>query len=55
MSGGSVERVKAALAASGHDSTIDAFPAGTRSAAEAANAARRQPGEAKPADAGAGV
>ena len=38
MSGGSVERVKAALAASGHDSTIDAFPAGTRSAAEAAAA-----------------
>lgn len=38
VSGGSVERVRAALAAAGHPDTIAAFPAGTRSAAEAAAA-----------------
>lgn len=38
MSGGSVERVRAALAAAGHDDTVQAFPEGTRSAAEAAAA-----------------
>ncbi len=36
--GGSVARVRAALAACGHPDTIEAFPAGTRSAAEAAAA-----------------
>jgi len=38
MSGGSVERVRAALAAAGHGDTVQAFPEGTRSAAEAAAA-----------------
>jgi prolyl-tRNA editing enzyme YbaK/EbsC (Cys-tRNA(Pro) deacylase) len=38
MSGGSVERVRAALAAAGHAETVRAFPEGTRSAAEAAAA-----------------
>ena len=38
MSGGSVERVRAALLAAGHDDTIQAFPEGTRSAADAAAA-----------------
>ncbi len=38
LSGGSVERVRAALAAQGHDDTVQAFPEGTRSAAEAAAA-----------------
>jgi prolyl-tRNA editing enzyme YbaK/EbsC (Cys-tRNA(Pro) deacylase) len=38
MSGGSVERVRAALAAAGHADSIEAFPEGTRSAAEAAAA-----------------
>jgi prolyl-tRNA editing enzyme YbaK/EbsC (Cys-tRNA(Pro) deacylase) len=38
MSGGSVERVRAALAAAGHADTIAAFPDSTRSAAEAASA-----------------
>jgi prolyl-tRNA editing enzyme YbaK/EbsC (Cys-tRNA(Pro) deacylase) len=38
MSGGSVERVRAALAAAGHADTITAFPDGTRSAVEAAAA-----------------
>ena len=38
MSGGSVERVRAALAAAGHPDTVQAFPEGTRSAAEAAAA-----------------
>jgi prolyl-tRNA editing enzyme YbaK/EbsC (Cys-tRNA(Pro) deacylase) len=38
MSGGSVERVRAALAAAGHDDTVQSFPEGTRSAAEAAAA-----------------
>jgi prolyl-tRNA editing enzyme YbaK/EbsC (Cys-tRNA(Pro) deacylase) len=38
MSGGSVERVRAALAAAGHADSIQAFPEGTRSAAEAAAA-----------------
>lgn len=38
MSGGSVERVCAALRAAGHDDTVAAFPDGTRSAAEAAAA-----------------
>jgi len=38
VSGGSVERVKAALAASGHADTVRTFPEGTRSAAEAAAA-----------------
>lgn len=38
MSGGSVERVRAALVAAGHDDTIQVFPEGTRSAAEAAAA-----------------
>lgn len=38
MSGGSVERVRAALAAAGHADTVRSFPAGTRSAAEAAAA-----------------
>lgn len=36
--GGSVERVRAALLAHGHPDTIVAFPAGTRSAANAAAA-----------------
>jgi prolyl-tRNA editing enzyme YbaK/EbsC (Cys-tRNA(Pro) deacylase) len=35
---GSVERVRAALLASGHPDTITAFPAGTRTAADAAAA-----------------
>ncbi len=38
MSGSSVERVRAALLAAGHPDTIQAFPAGTRSAADAAAA-----------------
>lgn len=38
MSGSSVERVRAALAAAGHPDTITAFPEGTRSAADAAAA-----------------
>lgn len=38
MSGGSVERVRAALAAAGHDDTIQAFPEGTRTSADAAAA-----------------
>ncbi len=38
MSGSSVERVRAALLAAGHADTIQAFPEGTRSAAEAAAA-----------------
>jgi prolyl-tRNA editing enzyme YbaK/EbsC (Cys-tRNA(Pro) deacylase) len=38
MSGSSVERVRAALLAAGHADTIAEFPAGTRSAAEAAAA-----------------
>jgi len=38
MSGGSVERVRAALEAAGHPDTVHAFPEGTRSAAEAAAA-----------------
>ncbi len=38
MSGGSVERVRAALLAAGHADTVQAFPEGTRSAAEAAAA-----------------
>jgi prolyl-tRNA editing enzyme YbaK/EbsC (Cys-tRNA(Pro) deacylase) len=37
-SGGSVERVRAALLAAGHPDTITAFPAGTRTAADAAAA-----------------
>jgi prolyl-tRNA editing enzyme YbaK/EbsC (Cys-tRNA(Pro) deacylase) len=37
-SGGSVERVRAALLASGHPDTITQFPAGTRTAADAAAA-----------------
>jgi prolyl-tRNA editing enzyme YbaK/EbsC (Cys-tRNA(Pro) deacylase) len=36
--GGSVERVRAALLAAGHADTIVAFPAGTRTAADAAAA-----------------
>jgi prolyl-tRNA editing enzyme YbaK/EbsC (Cys-tRNA(Pro) deacylase) len=36
--GGSVERVRAALLAAGHPDTITAFPAGTRTAADAATA-----------------
>ncbi len=36
--GGSVERVRAALLAAGHDDTIATFPAGTRTAADAAAA-----------------
>jgi prolyl-tRNA editing enzyme YbaK/EbsC (Cys-tRNA(Pro) deacylase) len=36
--GGSVERVRAALLAAGHPDTIAQFPAGTRTAAEAAAA-----------------
>ena len=36
--GGSVERVRAALAAAGHPDTITAFPDGTRTAADAAAA-----------------
>ena len=36
--GGSVERVRAALAAAGHPDTIAQFPAGTRTAADAAAA-----------------
>jgi prolyl-tRNA editing enzyme YbaK/EbsC (Cys-tRNA(Pro) deacylase) len=35
-SGGSVERVRAALAAAGHADSITEFPAGTRTAADAA-------------------
>lgn len=38
MSGSSVERVRAALLAAGHPDTIQAFPEGTRSAADAATA-----------------
>ncbi len=38
MSGGSVERVRAALLAAGHADTVASFPDGTRSAAEAAAA-----------------
>jgi prolyl-tRNA editing enzyme YbaK/EbsC (Cys-tRNA(Pro) deacylase) len=38
MSGGSVERVRAALLAAGHADSIASFPEGTRSAAEAAAA-----------------
>lgn len=38
MSSGSVERVRAALVAAGHADSIEAFPEGTRSAAEAAAA-----------------
>lgn len=38
MSGGSVERVRAALVAAGHADSIAAFPEGTRSAADAAAA-----------------
>ena len=38
MSGGSVERVRAALLAAGHADTVQAFPEGTRSAADAAAA-----------------
>jgi prolyl-tRNA editing enzyme YbaK/EbsC (Cys-tRNA(Pro) deacylase) len=37
-SGGSVERVRAALRAAGHPDTITQFPAGTRTAADAAAA-----------------
>jgi prolyl-tRNA editing enzyme YbaK/EbsC (Cys-tRNA(Pro) deacylase) len=36
--GGSVERVRAALAAAGHPDTVTQFAAGTRTAAEAATA-----------------
>lgn len=38
MSGSSVERVRAALLAAGHPDTIQSFPEGTRSAADAAAA-----------------
>jgi prolyl-tRNA editing enzyme YbaK/EbsC (Cys-tRNA(Pro) deacylase) len=38
VSGSSVDRVRAALLAAGHADTIQAFPEGTRSAAEAAAA-----------------
>ncbi|WP_270936056.1 YbaK/EbsC family protein [Falsiroseomonas oryzae] len=38
MSGGSVERVRAALVAAGHPDSVRAFPEGTRSAADAAAA-----------------
>lgn len=38
MSGSSVERVRAALRAAGHDDAIEAFPDGTRTAADAAAA-----------------
>lgn len=38
MSGSSVERVRAALLASGHPDTITVFPEGTRTAADAAAA-----------------
>lgn len=38
MSGSSVDRVRAALLAAGHPDTIEAFPDGTRSAADAAAA-----------------
>jgi prolyl-tRNA editing enzyme YbaK/EbsC (Cys-tRNA(Pro) deacylase) len=38
VSGGSVERVRAALAAAGHADSVQAFPEGTRSAADAAAA-----------------
>ncbi|MBR0681241.1 YbaK/EbsC family protein [Roseomonas eburnea] len=38
MSGSSVERVRAALLAADHPDTIEAFPEGTRSAADAAAA-----------------
>ena len=37
-SSGSVDRVRAALLAAGHPDTITVFPAGTRTAAEAAAA-----------------
>ncbi|MFM8866220.1 MAG: bifunctional 4-hydroxy-2-oxoglutarate aldolase/2-dehydro-3-deoxy-phosphogluconate aldolase [Limnohabitans sp.] len=40
MSGGSVERVRAALLAAGEPDSIQAFPEGTRSAADAAAAAQ---------------
>src|SRR6478736_10407931 len=36
--GGSVERVRAALLAAGHQDTITQFPSGTRTAADAASA-----------------
>src|SRR3954452_3537238 len=38
VAGGSVERVRQALLAAGHPDTITAFPAGTRTAADAAAA-----------------
>lgn len=38
MATGSVERVRAALRAAGHPDTVTAFPAGTRTAADAAAA-----------------
>lgn len=38
MSGSSLDRVRAALLAAGHPDTITAFPAGTRTAADAAAA-----------------
>ena len=38
MSGGSVERVRMALVAVGHADSVQAFPEGTRSAADAAAA-----------------
>jgi prolyl-tRNA editing enzyme YbaK/EbsC (Cys-tRNA(Pro) deacylase) len=38
VSGGSVERVRVALAAAGHADSVQAFPEGTRSAADAAAA-----------------
>lgn len=38
MSGGSVERVRAALVAAGHADAVESFPAGTRTSAEAAAA-----------------
>ena len=38
VTGGSVERVRSALLAAGHADTITAFPAGTRTAADAAAA-----------------
>lgn len=38
MATGSVERVRAALLAAGHPDTVTAFPAGTRTAADAAAA-----------------
>ena len=45
----SVDRVRAALAAAGHPDTIEAFPDGTRSAADAA--AEEDAGERPAADA----